>query len=982
VNDSIRASLDAALGAGYTLGRELGGGGMSRVWTATDVALGRDVVVKLLSPDLAQDLSAERFTREVKLAAALQHANIVPLLSAGVTQDGRPYYLMPFVEGESLRARLERAESAGGLPSDEVVSILRDVCRALAYAHARGVVHRDIKPDNILVSGGAAIVADFGIAKAMNSARATETQTNAALTRVGTAIGSPAYMSPEQGSGDPETDHRTDIYALGVTAYELLTGKPPFTHPTTTGMLMAHFTETPVDVRQKRNDVPEGLAALVMSCLAKNPDDRPQSAETLASALGASGVLSGSVAATAPRAAATSTVASGAARKRSIIALASAVTVMASGFSAWRFLRRPTGIDTNLVAVMPFTVRDSTVQLWREGLVDILSRSLDGAGTLRTVAASTTIAASPARADAATAATLARTVGAGLVLFGDVSAAGRDSVHVRFSVYDVGAARTRNNFEIFGERNRMDALADSMALRVLREIGGAGGAGAAPLTSFGTRSLPAMRAFLQGQQLYRRAALDSARAAYRLALESDSLFALAWRGVASVYIREGRENEPDAIRALDMAIRYKSGRSPRDSMLLQADSLRLAFRRRTRGASDPIDPIPSLPLLFASLQRATAAYPSDAELWFERGDAAFHFGALAGVTTGESAEWFKRGTALDSTFLVPYYHLYDLAIREGDAKQAAQAARRMAALQPGRNATAYGLLASVLETQPVNAATRKVLDSLPLAYVAGTLQSIAAMPDSSGAALQLAQTLSERPLPLLATDSDSSGYRDVVAMVFAGRGRAREARAMSRSPAVQFQLAQMGIASRDSAVARARQLLTADPRQALSATRLFADMRDTVSLSRIVSWADSTEKAGGTGPGAMPQGYAMLMRAYRALGAGDSTTALRSFLEIPMSVCNGAPCAASTLATLLIRRGRTADAATVLDRWLPSASLASRIDLPFDWMQRARIAEQLGDAEKAAGLYRRVAMVWRGSDPELQATVKEATAGLQRLSKR
>jgi eukaryotic-like serine/threonine-protein kinase len=982
VNDSIRASLDAALGPGHTLGRELGGGGMSRVWTAHDTSLGRDVVVKLLSPDLAQDLSAERFTREVKLAAGLQHANIVPLLSAGVTGDGRPYYLMPFVDGESLRARLERAESANGLPTDDVVSVLRDVCRALAYAHARGVVHRDIKPDNILVSGGAAIVADFGIAKAMNSARATETQTNVALTRVGTAIGSPAYMSPEQGSGDLGTDHRTDIYALGITAYELLTGKPPFNHPTTTGMLLAHFTEVPVPVQEKRGDIPDALASLVMSCLAKEPDDRPQSAEILASALGASSVLSGSTSATSPAVRKVAASAAGATRKRSLIALAGVAAALGVGLGAWKFMRRPSGIESNLVAVMPFTVRDSSVQLWREGLVDILSRSLDGAGALRTVAASTTISGSPARADAVAAETLGRSLGAGLVLFGDVSTAGRDSVHVRASVYDVSAARTRSNFDIYGERSRMDALADSIALRVLRELGGAGGAGAAPLSSFGTRSLPAMRAFLQGQQLYRRGIVDSSRTAYLLALESDSTFALAWRGVASVYIREGRENEPDAIRALEMAIRYKSGRSPRDSMLLQADSLRLAYRRRTPGATDPLDAIPSLPLLFASLQRATAAYPSDAEFWFERGDAAFHFGALSGAADNESADAFTRGMTLDSTFLVPYFHSFELAIREGNAVQAARYARRIAVMRPGQFASFYGTLANLLETQPVSAATRQVLDTMPLGLVAAMLRALSSMPDSAGVALQFAQSLSQKPLPKLSTDSDSSAFRDIGAVVYASRGRGREALTWSKSPAVLLQLTQTGAVSRDSALIRARQLLAFDPRQALVATRLFADQRDTTSLNRIVAWADSAEKASTPGNGGIPKGYTGLMRAYRALGGGDTTTALRMFLAVPMSVCSGAPCAASTVATLLARGGRAAEAARILDRWLPSASLASRVDLPSDWMLRARLAEQLGDVEKATSLYRRVATVWRGSDPALQVTAKEATAAWQRLSKR
>jgi eukaryotic-like serine/threonine-protein kinase len=976
VTDSIRDSLATALGSGYTIGRELGGGGMSRVWIAHDETLGRDVVVKLLSPDLAQELSTERFTREVRLSAGLQHAHIVPLLSAGVTSDNRPYYLMPFVEGESLRARLDRHSPPQGQPIADVVSVLRDVCRALSYAHARGVVHRDIKPDNILVSSGTAVVADFGIAKAMTSARASDTQTSAALTRMGTAIGSPAYMSPEQGSGDPETDHRTDIYAVGITAYELLTGTPPFTQSTTSGLLMAHFTEAPADVRQRRADVPEGLAALVMRCLAKNPDDRPQSAELLATALGESVMTSGAIAA-ATRPTVTPSAVAPAAKRRALL-LGGGVAALAIAVGAFTYLRRPSGIEAGLVAVMPFTVRDSSVQLWREGLVDVLSRSLDGAGTLRTVAASTTIAQSPARADAAAAEKLGRSVGAGLVLFGDVGLEGRDSVHIRYAVYDVAAARTRYNFDLRGERSRMDALADSMALRVLREIGS--GAGGAALTSVGTRSVPAMRAFLQGQQFYRRGVVDSARNAYQLALESDSTFALAWRGVASVYIRQGREDEPDAVRALDMAIRYKSGRSPRDSMLLRADSLRLAFRRRTPGATDAVDAIAVLPPLFATLERATQAYPSDAELWFERGDAAYHFGEFGDVSHADAATWFSRGVALDSTFVVPQYHLFDLAIRAGNTTEAARSARRMADLSTGDAATYYALLAKVLETQPVSASARKQLDSLPLQYAGALLRSLASMPDTGGVALQLAQNFVTRPLPQLAAAPDSAGFRDAMALVFASRGRGHEAMKWSTNPGLLLQLARNGIGSLDSALIRTRQLLAQDPRQAVGASRLFAEQRDTASLRRLSVWADSVDKASMQANGKATPGAAVTLPGFRLLAAGDTAAAINAFLAIPMTACSNAPCAASTVAALLVKRGRLADAARVLDRWLPSATL--RTDVPLDWLTRARIAEQTGDVTRAAVFYRRVATVWSGADAELRASVSEATAGMGRVSRK
>ena len=210
-----------SLGPGYTLERELGGGGMSRVFVARDRALGRDVVVKVLAHELAAGLSAERFTREIRLAAALQEPHIVPVHAAGATADGLPWYTMPLVDGEDLRARIAR----GPMPQSEVVSILRDVARALGYAHSHGIVHRDIKPANVLLSSGTAVVTDFGIAKALSAARTASA--DATLTQRGTSLGTPAYMAPEQAVGG-DVDTRADLYAWGVLAYELLAGQHPF----------------------------------------------------------------------------------------------------------------------------------------------------------------------------------------------------------------------------------------------------------------------------------------------------------------------------------------------------------------------------------------------------------------------------------------------------------------------------------------------------------------------------------------------------------------------------------------------------------------------------------------------------------------------------------------------------------------------------------------------------------------------------------
>src|SRR5262245_2925298 len=250
----LLGQLEAALGGSYHFERELGGGGMSRVFLAHETALGRKVVIKVLPPELSAGLNIDRFRREIQLAASLQHPHIVPLLAAGQASDALPllYYTMPLVEGESLRARLIRQHE---LPIGEAIRLLRDVVDALACAHEHGVVHRDIKPDNVLVSRQHAMVTDFGVAKALESGSG-EQRLGGALTSLGVPLGTPAYMAPEQAAADPHTDHRADIYAAGALAYEMLTGRPPFIGPTPQAILAAQVMQAPPPITDLRGTVP------------------------------------------------------------------------------------------------------------------------------------------------------------------------------------------------------------------------------------------------------------------------------------------------------------------------------------------------------------------------------------------------------------------------------------------------------------------------------------------------------------------------------------------------------------------------------------------------------------------------------------------------------------------------------------------------------------------------------------------------------
>jgi len=268
--NDVLARLKTALADRYALEREIGAGGMATVYLAQDLKHHRQVAVKVLRPDLAATLGSERFLREVDIAASLQHPHILPLHDSGQA-DGFLYYVMPYVQGPTLRHRLVKERE---LPVTEAVRILRDVADALTEAHAHGVVHRDLKPENIMLSGRHALVTDFGVAKAVSEATGRHE-----LTTMGVALGTPAYMAPEQAAADPLTDHRADLYALGVVAYEMLTGEPPFVRTTPQAVLAAQVTEAPVPVTERRETVPPALATLIMGCLAKKPADRPQRVE-------------------------------------------------------------------------------------------------------------------------------------------------------------------------------------------------------------------------------------------------------------------------------------------------------------------------------------------------------------------------------------------------------------------------------------------------------------------------------------------------------------------------------------------------------------------------------------------------------------------------------------------------------------------------------------------------------------------------------
>jgi serine/threonine-protein kinase len=366
--------LAAALSGSYRIEREVGVGGMATVYLAHDLKHDRQVALKILRPELTAAMGTDRFPREIHIIAQMQHPHILPLYDSGATE-GFLFYVMPFVEGESLRAKLARV---GPLPINEAVRLLHEITDALAYAHAHGIVHRDIKPDNVMLSGRHAVVTDFGVAKAVRASAGDK------LTTVGIAVGTPQYMAPEQAMAEANIDHRVDLYALGIMGYEMLTGHPPFEASTAQAILSAHVLEQPKDVREWRANVPPILAEALLKCLAKNPADRWQSADELLAQLELVATTpSGGVTPTTTRPyLATAAKAAPKGGRRALVAAIIAVVVLGGGAAAALLLRGGGHHGIQRVAVMPIEDISGKDAVFVDAMQDALTNALNKLGTV------------------------------------------------------------------------------------------------------------------------------------------------------------------------------------------------------------------------------------------------------------------------------------------------------------------------------------------------------------------------------------------------------------------------------------------------------------------------------------------------------------------------------------------------------------------------------------------------------------------------
>ena len=621
--------LQAAVAGRYVIIRELGRGGTAHVYLAHDVRHVRDVALKVLRPDIAVSLGTERFLREIRIEAALQHPHILPLHDSG-TADGLLYYVMPFVEGETLRARLAREKQ---LPLADALRIAREVADALGYAHGHNIVHRDIKPGNILLSAGHAVVADFGIAHAITAAA------DDLVTEPGLAFGTPAYMSPEQATGDAQLDGRTDLYALGCVLYEMLAGEPPFQGRTVQAILARQLHDEPPPLRNLRANLPPSVEQAVMTALAKVPADRFTTAAEFAQSLEAD----------------SHRVSRRWSHRRKVRVLGATAAVVGTlaAFGLWRTADwRPAKLDGNRVMVFPLQSASSTGALEGVGeeVATYIGYALEGTAPLRWLEARDFLGDREdgvplARAEAQRVASAQR---AGFYIDGSILN-GPESVTVVLRLYDVeGDSVIRRA----GASSRpSEASLPQLGLRAVGDLLPAllEPGRTVDLTALSERRPTAIAHFLQGEREYRRMRFNAALGHYRKAVAEDSALAIAaLKGAAAAYWKDKRD---EAAELIAVALHHEADLPPR--LALFARGLRSTAAGQADSAVD-------------YLNRALASDSNWTEAWMALGEVYYHLLPRVSSPDSLAEAAFMRAQRVDSTFAPPLFHLTEIALRRRD----------------------------------------------------------------------------------------------------------------------------------------------------------------------------------------------------------------------------------------------------------------------------------------------------------------------------
>ena len=953
------------------------------VYLAKHKAIGTTVAIKVLRDELARSTSADRFLREIRLTARLEHPAIVSLLDSG--DDGqRLYIVMPFMDGGSLRERLQHEKQ---LPIADAVRLTSAVAEALEYAHRHGIIHRDIKPENILFSGDRVCLADFGVARALESVSGFPT------TSSGVVPGTPAYMSPEQASGERAIDGRSDIYSLACVLYEMLAGVPAFVGPSSQSVLAQRMTHSPRDVRIYRPLVSTEIAAVIDKAFQPVPADRYQSAGEFARELTA--------AASRPI---TTTAAAGVAMpsrktRRPVIAVASAMAAIVAAVTVLtRVLDRATGsaaLDSSHLAVAPFDVIGMPSAEWRYGLVDVLARNFDGAGPLVSVPASFVIARwSPSdRADRASAQRLAERTGAGLVIFGQLVFYDSTRLQLRANIYDAVAQRIVAEPDLTAtDPSRVVHLADSLTTLTLDVLAKSRAIAAVNRVSVAWPKLEALKAYLRGEQYLRRNKYPEALREYQTSIHADPSFALPYRGARrSLRVIKSEFDSTSLAYALEAGARNRNLTS-RDSLLIVADSLVASCGFRFMFVYDRTCE-QRLARQVTALETAARRYPDDPEVFEELGEARVHLGTFVGQTAHGALDAFTRAIASDPGYAPPYFHAVELAgLLGGDSSAHIVSGY----LRQFPTDSRYQLIAKALAA----ASRGRILDAptLQAAKVDDVMDAAFVLRRWPGA-LHPADRLRRFVAGSAGVDEDTQ--RDARLSLFVNllfHGQLHEARSIlgsidaARVPLEVATLAELDRSAEDDM----RSLISAaavrtGTRGLLGIVPWWATIGDTAALngaaSRFQPIASST-----TAPDREAARYGMrLVAFYRALAAHDTVAAMREGRTLA-----GTPCALYCtpallkVSTLLRMHGQGDSAAVLLDAHPPFAAAFSAVEVLWRF-ERATIASELlgrplDEKARARELgaarenYLFVVNAWCAADSVLQPVSRQAREQLRRIS--
>ena len=1014
----LQDQLQTALGDRYQVEQEIGQGGMAVVFRALDRKHDRMVAVKVLRPELAAALGHERFLREIEIAAKLQHPHILPVYDSG-RAGGLLYYVMPYVEGESLRDRLERG---GSLPGEEAVRVAREVGAALDYAHRRGIVHRDIKPANVLLSDGHAVVADFGIARAVSAAQS-------GLTQAGTAIGTPTYMSPEQALGEQDLDGRTDVYALGCVLYEMLTGKPPHEGATPQTVI----AQTLAGKAPKLASDPLGLEPVIRRALARERDDRFPTAGAFSGAL--DGISSG-----------VSYRFRGRRRRAAIIAGATVIVAAVLAVLLWP---RGFGVEGNprqSLIIFPFENRtgDASRDYLQEAAMNLLGlaaahwQDMRVYDDERTASLMRRHGVDPAGGDLdfEAARAMAREAHVGTLVVGDIRREG-DSLAIEAKVHDV---RTGERLATYIARAPWDAdprpLFDQLAGQILGTSGAPPGERPSVLAQT-TTSIEAYRAYLAGTAALQRFQIDSARQLLERAVSLDSSFALAYLRLVDVQgwaFGTGTAVDQQQVQDLVLAAeRHSASLPPRLRGLV---AYHRAYedgdlRRARRIAAGLI-----------------AHDSTDVEAWYQFGEAHFHDNSTrfphadTAGNLGIALRAFQRTLALDSSYILAYQHIID-ALRDctgstvwvcladsavyGTPEELARLVgpatieRLRTAQRREEIATARGWISAAPGTSRAHLALVQVLaaqdrydDALAeaermaqlgwtgaAAVLKGQLLVMQGRPGAAAATIDSALHPVTDPASMIASAPNlgvpvvilvggggrlAAGQRlaDTLFGVLAadsgnGPGGLRMSEAELRSSLHDYALMEVG--SPAAAPATHEMLTTLENRFAGDSVALrrwttvfgaaiveaYLASRDTTLLVRFLALADTANSS-----------TWRVADAQLALDRGDTARARRwtEYLQHPSNGefrTEAGIVRAYAWGDLLARLGRPREALAAYARIDSSDSRPEHVGFWVrSWPERGALLQQLGDVTGAIAQYERFIEAWKDADPEFQPLVERA----------